>query len=372
MESNLRAALISLGSKSSKMTAESMGKYFGTVDMLNIKEIDVTFGSADEKAQVVHKGKPIGEYDCVFVKGSFNYSSIARAITTFFEGKSYMPFQKDAFTVVHDKLLTHMQFEKARIPSPLTYLSSTSIAAKEILKQIPYPIILKFPQGTHGKGVMVADSYAAASSILDALDTLNQPCLIQEYIETAGADIRAMVIGDKVVAAMKRIAKGDEKRSNLHAGGTSEPCTLDAKYKKIAVDTARALGLDIAGVDILEGPKGPLVIEANVSPGLQGITNATGIDIADLIAKFLYEKTIAYNESKQAAKPTADELLRELSDVSEQSSDEPAVTQQIISNLDFRGDRILLPQVLTKMSGFTEEEELVLEVGRKSIMIRKS
>ena len=111
---------------------------------------------------------------------------------------------------------------------------------------VHYPIILKFPQGTHGKGVMVADSYAAASSVLDALDSLNQPALIQEYVETNGIDYRAFVIGDKVVASMKRVAQKDEKRANVHAGGSAEAVVLDAKYKKIAVDTAKCLNLDIA------------------------------------------------------------------------------------------------------------------------------
>jgi ribosomal protein S6--L-glutamate ligase len=336
--------------------------------MLNIKEIDVMFGSDDEKTQIVYKGESLPNYDCVYVKGSFNYASISRAITAFFEGKAYMPVGKEAFTIVHDKLLTHIQFQKSKIPSPLTYLSSTSLAAKKILKKIPYPIILKFPQGTHGKGVMVADSYAAASSILDALDSLNQSFLIQEYIETNGVDIRAFVVGNKVIAAMKRKAHKDEKRSNIHAGGVAESHTINARTEKLAIDTAKCLELGIAGVDILEGPKGPLVIEANVSPGLQGISAATGINIADEIAKFLFEQTQKFMHQKSSESPTADQILAE---ISIKPATEEVAPQQIFTNLDYRGDRLLLPAVISRIANFTEQEEVIIEVKRKSIIITK-
>ena len=111
----------------------------------------------------------------------------------------------------------------------------------EVLKKVNYPIIMKFPKGTQGKGVMVADSFAGASSLLDALDFLKQPFIIQEFIETDGSDVRAIVIGDKVVASMARRAKEDEKRANIHAGGKGEAITLDSHTKKIAIDTAKVL-----------------------------------------------------------------------------------------------------------------------------------
>ena len=349
------------------MTAKAFEKYFAKVDMLNIKEIDVTFGTVDEAAEIVYKGEPLPHYDCVMIKGSFNYASISRAITAYFEGKAYLPVSKEAFTNVHDKLLTHIQFQKSKIPSPLTYLSSTSLAAKEVLKKIPYPVILKFPQGTHGKGVMVVDSYAGASSVLDALESLNQPFLIQEYIETRGVDVRAIVIGNRVVAAMKRKAHKDEKRSNIHAGGVAESCTISPKMEKIAVDTAKCLGLDIAGIDILEGPKGPLVIEANISPGLQGITAATGLDIADMMAQFLFLKTDEFVSAKLQNQPSASQILRELSQA---TPDLPA--QQIITNLDYRGSRLLLPEVVSRIANFSEDEEVIIDVKKKSIRISKS
>lgn len=331
--------------------------------MINIKKIEVQFGSND--ANILYEGKPLDSYDCAYVKGSFNYAAVAKAITAYLSPKTYVPVAEDAFTTVHDKLLTHISLQKKHIPSPKTYLSATPIAAKSILQSIQYPVILKFPQGTQGKGVMFAESYAAASSLLDALVSLKQPFLIQEYVETSGVDIRAIVAGDKIIASYKRIAKSDEKRSNMHAGGTGEPVLLDAKTKKIAIQTAKALNCDICGVDILEGPRGPFVIEANVSPGLQGITKVTNIDVAGKIAEFLYQKTLEFKESKKQNAVSANEILAELTSEGVQS------TNQIITNVDFRANRILLPEFVTSLSQIKDGDEATFEVSKGKISIKK-
>jgi ribosomal protein S6--L-glutamate ligase len=195
----MKAAIISLGSTSSKWIAEAMSKYFDEVEDIDIREIEVNLGSKEHK--VLYKGEPLGDYDCVYGKSSFRYAGILNAITSLLYKKSYMPIKQEAFSIVHDKLLTHLDLQKHNIPMPVTYLSSTISAARNILKKVNYPIIMKFPQGTQGKGVMVADSYAASSSILDALHSLKQPFIIQEYIETEGTDIRTIVVGERVVAA---------------------------------------------------------------------------------------------------------------------------------------------------------------------------
>ncbi len=244
----MRAAIISLESKSSIMTADAMKKYFDSVDSINIKNVEVTLGS--KGLSVLYNDKPLQKYDCIYAKGSFRYAPLLRSITTAFYDSVYMPLKPNAFTVGHDKLLTHLALQYYKIPMPNTYVISTSSAAKKILKEIKYPVILKFPHGTQGKGVMFAESYAAASSMLDAIDTLKQPFLIQEYVETEGADIRAIVVGDRVVAAMKRKAEGEEKRANIHAGGKGEALVLDAHTKKIAVSTAKAIGAEVCAVDI--------------------------------------------------------------------------------------------------------------------------
>ncbi|MEK6905072.1 MAG: hypothetical protein AABX24_01600, partial [Nanoarchaeota archaeon] len=177
----MKAALISLGSKSSLMTGEAMKKYFDHVDQLELKKIEIRLG---KESGIFYEEKPLDSYDCVYVKGSFRYANLLCSITSMLEGKvSYMPLPTSTFTTVHNKLLTHLVLQQHNIPMPRTYLSSTIETAKELLKRVNYPIVMKFPEGTQGKGVMFADSISSASSLLDALGALNQPFIIQEYID---------------------------------------------------------------------------------------------------------------------------------------------------------------------------------------------
>ncbi|MBN2567539.1 RimK family alpha-L-glutamate ligase [Candidatus Woesearchaeota archaeon] len=357
----LRGAVISQQSTSSKWTVERMRKYFDTVDDIKLSDIEVNLG---EREKVLHDGRPLGEYDCIYAKGSFRFAALLRSITTFLADKAYMPIKPNAFTIVHNKLLTHLELEKGGIPMPKTYISSTTAAAKKVLESLNYPIIMKFPSGTQGKGVMFADSYSSAITLLDALATLNQPFIIQEYVETGGTDVRAIVVGDKVVAAMKRKAEHGEKRANIHAGGKGEAYELDMRTKQIAVKTAKLLGTDICGVDILEGHKGPVVIEANISPGLQGITEYTGIDVADRIARFLYER--ASGKTQAERKNGAAQIL---STVGIKTTGNGC--QHLLTNISYRGNRILLPEILTMISRFKDGEDVVIDVCKGRIVIKE-
>ncbi|MFT4310697.1 MAG: ATP-grasp domain-containing protein [Candidatus Woesearchaeota archaeon] len=361
MSNTYTAAVISLNSESSKMTVEALKEYFSEVHALNIKNIEIVLG---DKNPILYEGKPLPAFDCVIVKGSFRYAAIANSITKILWPTTYLPICAESFTVVHDKVLTHIQMQSAHIPMPKTYLTSSVVGAKELLKFVHYPVVLKFPQGTQGKGVMFADTYAAASSLLDAFDTLKQSVLIQEYVETNGEDIRAFVIGNKVVAAMKRKAASGEKRSNLHAGGLSEAFVCPPAVEKIAIETAKAIGAEICGVDILESHKYPVVIEANLSPGLQGITNATGKNIAGLIAKHVYEKTVAYKAAQGS--PNAQDILDGL-----QKQKKPVNPQSLFGTLDWRGNRILLPEAITKLSSLTEHDECTITIHPGKIEIKK-
>jgi len=359
----MKAALMSLGSKSSVMTLEAMNKYFDVVDDINLKNLEVTLG---KKLSILYNGEQLKKYDCVYAKGSFRYAPLLRSITTALYDTTYMPIKPNTFTIGHDKLLTHLALQYYKVPMPETYVVSSIDAAKKILKQVKYPIILKFPHGTQGKGVMFAESFAAASSMLDAIETLKNPFLIQEYIETEGSDIRAIVVGDKVVASMKRKAVREEKRANIHAGGKGEPIVLDAYAKKIAVNTAKSIGAEICAVDILETVKEPMVIEANLSPGLQGITSVTKIDVADKIAKYLYDKT---KEFVEKGKKT--ETSKMFEDLKVSSTIKDKAEQQIVTNLDFRSDRILLPKIVSTMSKFDEEDEVVIKAKKGKITLEK-
>lgn len=357
----MKAALISLGSVSSQWTIEAMNKLFDSVDNIDLKNIEVNLSS--RKSEVLYNGKELEKYDCIYAKGSFRYAQTLRAITGALYPTTYMPIKAGTFTIGHDKLLTHIFLQQYKIPMPTTYLTSSQTAAKKILKKVKYPIIFKFPSGTGGKGVMYAESFAAASSLMDALETLRQPFLIQEYIETGGEDIRSIVVGNKVVAAMKRKAVIGEKRANIHAGGEGEAFLPDQHMKKIAVETAKSIGAEICAVDMLESVKGPSVIEANLSPGLQGITNATGINIAEKIAKYLYEKTKEFTE--KGAKKGAGEIIKEI------GVEKGAKEQQIVTNLDFRGERILLPKLVTNMCKISDKDECVVKVGKGKVEIEK-
>jgi len=370
-----KAAIISGNSKSSQWTHEAMQKYFDVVDHLYIKHIDINFSG--EKAEVLYKGKPIDKYDCLFVKGSFRYAQLLRSVSSLFWADEHMfiPIKPSAFTIAHDKLLTQLVLQQKNLPMPRTYLSSTVNAAKEVLAKMVYPIIMKFPQGTQGKGVMFADSFASASSILDALDALNQPFIIQQYVETSSSDIRLFVIGNEVVAAMRRKGNGKDKRANIHTGGVGEAFIPDEKMKRIAVQAAQSIGAGICGVDILEGPKGPLIIELNISPGLQGITGATGIDVADRIAKYLFEKTKERLDVKKD--DVVKEIMADLNEPSKKVAEEDQADAQSngesesIMQLDMRAGRILLPEFIAKKSALSEDDSVQVKVSKNKFSVEK-
>lgn len=359
---NLRAAILSLGSESSEWTGDAMRKYFAEVDELDIRKIDINISG--KSAEILYEGKPIHDYDCVYVKGSFRYAQLLQTLTSILERKCYMPISADAFTIAHDKLLTHLELQKHNIPMPKTYVSATVSAAKKILEKIKFPIMMKFPHGTGGKGVMFADSYASASSLLDALVALRQPFIIQEYVETGGTDLRVIVVGNKVVASMKRQANPLEARANFHSGGTGETVELDPLTKKLAVDVAKAIRAEICAVDILESARGPLVIEANISPGLQLISSTTQVNVADVIAEFLYDRTLEIKSKKHD-----DAASRMMKDIEDKKT--TGGKRQLITNLNLRGSCILLPELVTKASAFDETGDYEIIAEPDKIEIKK-
>ncbi|MBI4139816.1 RimK family alpha-L-glutamate ligase [Candidatus Woesearchaeota archaeon] len=357
----MKAAIISLGSTSSQWIAEALKRCFDEVENLSLKDIEIEIGAQTGKG-VLYKGKPLKQYDCVYAKGSFRYSTLLRAITTQLKKTTYMPTEEQAFTRAHDKLLTHLKLQEHGVPMPKTYIVPSAESAKKLLKKVTYPIIIKMPSGTHGKGVMFADSSESAITMIDTLALLKQPFLIQEYVETEGKDIRAFVVGEKVVAAMQRSAGKGDKRANLHSGGEGTPIFLEDPERKIAIQAAQAMQAEICGVDMLKGPKGPLVIEINISPGLQGITKATKINIAEKIASYLYKKT---REFKGIKTKTVTEELKEL--IPEENQPE----KELITTIDFRGERILLPKLATTLSKIKEGEEIIINAKKGKIEVKK-
>lgn len=358
----MKAAVISLGSKSSHWTIAEMQKYFDVVDDINLKQIEVSLGSRES---ILYQGKPLGKYDCVYAKGSWRYAPMLRAISQELYKECYMPIMPSAFTVVHDKFLTQLILQRAEMPMPKTYLAASVEAGKMLLGKMHYPIIIKVLHGTQGKGVLFADSHAAASSMLDTME--KQPFLIQEYIDTGGRDTRVIVAGDKIIGAMVRKAKDNEERANVHAGGSAEPCNISEDTARVAIKAAKALKMEIGAIDILESIKGPMVIEANVSPGLQGITTATGENIAAKIAKFLYDRTEEFCKAKEPSK--TEKIFDEIGiDMNGEGS---STIRDIITNLSFRANKIILPEVVNKIAKFKETDECAIKIEKGKITIEK-
>jgi len=165
------------------------------------------------------------------------------------------------------------------------------------------PVILKLLEGTHGTGVIKADSISSAKSAVEAFSGIKKDLIVQEFIEEAGGkDIRAFVVNGEVVGAMERSGQPDEFRSNLHKGGTAKVIEIDKKIKSAALEATKLMGLTVAGVDLMMSHRGPLVIEVNSSPGLQGIENATGLDIADKVIEAAEQKFGKTVKDKDKAK----------------------------------------------------------------------
>lgn len=346
-----------MGSVSSQWVFKKLSNYFDIVDDYRIRYFEAQL--TGKELNILYQGKIFGEYDCIYAKGSFRYANILESITNALEKKTYFPITSSAFTIGHNKILTHLVLQKNNIPMPKTYIAASVTAARKILKSIKYPIIMKLPSGTHGVGVMIGDSYESAVSMIDTLTALKQPFLIQEYIETGGEDIRAFVVGNKVIASMRRQAGEGEKRANIHAGGSAKIVELSDESKKTALRAAKALGCDICGVDLLETPSGPKIVEVNISPGLQKITEIAKVDIADKIAKFLFEKAKEFK--KEQTRKAHESVMKEL--LSEE--------QELITQIEYRGERILLPKIISKLSKFEENDDVVITSKKGSIYIKK-
>lgn len=188
-----------------------------------------------------------------------------------------------------DKLRTLQLFSRHDIGMPATAFARRREDLRDAIQRVGgTPVVLKLLEGTQGVGVILAESVSTAESVLDAMFSLKQNLLIQAFVaESKGEDIRAIVVGGRVVAAMRRKAAEGEFRSNVHRGGSATGVTLDEEYERTAIEAARVLGLNIAGVDLMPSKDGPMVLEVNSSPGLQGIEGATGIDVAGAMIDYV-------------------------------------------------------------------------------------
>lgn len=352
----LRFGLISLGSVSSKMILEEAEKYFDEVDLVDIRKIEIHMTNKD--TTVLYDGEPLKDYDCLYMKGSYKYATLLHGLSEIYKGKAFVPIDSNAHIIAHNKFMTHLQFSANKtLKMPATYFAAKISETKKFLKTLPYPIILKFPSGTHGKGVIFAESYSSASSMVDALDVFKQPLLVQDYVNIK-SDIRIIVAGDKIIGSMRRIANTDEVRANAHQGGSAEPYIVTSEVKRMSLDAAKQIKAGICAVDIIESDYGPIILEVNTSPGLQKITEVTKKNIAGEIATYLYEETKKYRDLKDRAKTR---------DVMGSIGIEEIGERDFETELVVRNNKIVLPEFVYKMSEFVEGESVTIKVSKNKI-----
>lgn len=245
---------------------------------------------ASHKPEIHYRGEMLEGYDAVVPRIGASVTFYGTAVVRQFEMMGvYSINESVAISRSRDKLRSVQLLSRKGIGLPVTGFAHSPDDVQDLLKMVGGPpVVIKLLEGTQGIGVVLAETQKAAESVIEAFMGLKANILVQEYIkEAGGADIRCFVIGEKVVAAMKRQAPDGEFRSNLHRGGTAAPIRITPEERSTAVRAARIMGLNVAGVDILRANHGPVVMEVNSSPGLQGIEESTGKDVAGMICAFI-------------------------------------------------------------------------------------
>jgi ribosomal protein S6--L-glutamate ligase len=250
-----------------------------------------------------YKGRDLADYDAVIPRIGASITFYGTAVLRQFEMSGvFTPNSSDAILRARDKLRCLQLLAREHIGLPVTVFGDNPDDTADLLRMLGAPPhVIKLNEGAQGQGVLLAEKQAVSQSVIEAFRGLYANFLVQEFIEEAkGADIRCFVVGGKVVAAMRRQAGKGEFRSNLHRGGTASAAELSASEIDVALRAARTLGLNIAGVDLLRSRRGPLVLEVNSSPGLEGIEAATGVDVAGAIIEYL-ERRVRQRRRKAAA-----------------------------------------------------------------------
>ena len=255
-----------------------------TVKVLNTLRFAIDL--SEDEPDLMFRGRRLSEYDAVLPRIGNSITYYGTAVVRQFERMDvYTPNTANGITNSRDKLRAMQILSRHAIAMPATaFVRNRADVVPAIERVGGAPVVLKLLEGTQGIGVILAPSIKVAEAIIETLQSTQQNVLIQKFIkESRGRDIRALVVGDRVVAAMRRTANGDEFRSNVHRGGSVQRVELDSEYERTAVRAAQIMGLKVAGVDMLEGDDGPLVMEVNSSPGLEGIETATNLDVAGAI-----------------------------------------------------------------------------------------
>ncbi|GAA3672476.1 RimK family alpha-L-glutamate ligase [Nocardioides ginsengisoli] len=319
------------------------------VKVLNTLRFSIDLSGDEPDLQF--RGKQLSDYDAVLPRIGNSITYFGTAVVRQFEQMDvYTPNTANGIANSRDKLRATQILSRHNIGMPpTTFVRDRADVIPAIERVGGAPVVIKLLEGTQGIGVILAPSIKVAEAIIETLQSTKQQVLIQQFVkESKGRDIRALVVGDRVVAAMRRVAQGDEFRSNVHRGGSVERVELDPAYEQVAVRAAQIMGLKVAGVDMLEGNDGPLVMEVNSSPGLEGIETATKLDVAGAIIDYI---------DNQVAFPQID--VRERLSVS---------TGYGVAELVVHGDAELIGKTLGD-SGLRERDITVLTLHRGTNVI---
>ena len=245
---------------------------------------------ASQRPTIHYKGDELNGFDALIPRIGASITFYGTAVARQFEMMGvYNINESVAISRSRDKLRSLQLLARKGVGLPVTGFAHSTQYTKDLIEKVGgAPLVIKLLEGTQGIGVVLAETEKAGESVIEAFRGLNANILVQEFIKEAdGADIRCLVVGDKVVAAMKRQGKEGEFRSNLHRGGSASIARLTPEERLTAVRAAKIMGLNVAGVDLLRSNHGPVVMEVNSSPGLEGIETATGKDVAAMIIKFI-------------------------------------------------------------------------------------
>ncbi len=285
--------------KSLKDAGQARGHEMHVVDYLRCY-MDIT----SHNPKVIYKGQPLESFDAVIPRIGATHTFYGTAVVRQFEMMGVFPTNEStAISRSRDKLRCLQLLARKGIGLPVTGFAHSTQDIEGLISVVGgAPLVIKLIEGTQGIGVILAETQKAAEAVIEAFRGLEANILVQEFIkEAGGSDVRCFVVGDKVVAAMKRQAPEGEFRSNIHRGGTAEKIKLTPEERSTAVRAAKTMGLNVSGVDVLRSNHGPVIMEVNSSPGLEGIEGATGVDVASKIIEFL-EKNAKPGKTKDRGK----------------------------------------------------------------------
>ena len=268
------------------------------IDVVNTLHVHMNITSS--KPTLMYGGRNLPCYDAVIPRIGASITPYGLAVLRQFEMQGVFPLNESvAIGRSRDKLRALQLLAREGIGLPVTAFAHDPRRAEDVVKAVGgTPCVIKLLEGTQGRGVILAETAASAKSIIEAFSAANMNILVQEYIkEAGGSDIRALVVGRAVVACMKRSGRNGDFRANLHRGGRGEAATLTEEERKTALRSAEVLGLNVCGVDLLRSHRGPVVIEVNSSPGIEGMEAASRVDVAGAIIDFL-EKTAQPGETR--------------------------------------------------------------------------